>query len=120
MLFDCGSARFAVCSVCQGSLAMRHGADITYFAKPNQNKPNQSQDRIVAVLSASQGDILEDETAIDVISSSKALANDIAAKQAAAEKTARKIDEARAGERQRRNLPRCVLCLGMSLTCSAS
>ena len=105
---------------------------------------NPLQDRIIAVLSASQGDILEvsardaharascnqrsargrrartsrqlgtkcilpsgvlhplqDETAIDAISSSKALSNDIAAKQAAADKTAKKIDEARAGAHRR-------------------
>ncbi|GFH25707.1 uncharacterized protein HaLaN_23712, partial [Haematococcus lacustris] len=49
------------------------------------------------VLSTSEGNILEDETAINVISSSKTLSNDIAQKQVIAEKTERKIDEARAG-----------------------
>ncbi|KIY94679.1 Dynein heavy chain 7, axonemal, partial [Monoraphidium neglectum] len=72
-------------------------ARLTVQGAENARQLAEIEDRIIAVLSASQGDILEDETAIDVISSSKALANDVAAKQAAAEKTARKIDEARAG-----------------------
>ena len=55
------------------------------------------QDKIIEVLSSSEGNILEDETAIDVISSSKVLSNEIAHKQSVAEKTEKKIDEARAG-----------------------
>lgn len=55
------------------------------------------QDTIIAVLSSSEGDILDDETAINVISSSKALSVEIGNKQAVAERTERKIDEARAG-----------------------
>lgn len=46
-------------------------------------------------MSDSQGNILEDETAITIISNSKTLSNDIAKKVATAEKTERKIDEAR-------------------------
>ena len=49
------------------------------------------------MLSSSEGNILEDETAINVISSSKVLSNDIAQKQQAAEKTEKSIDEARLG-----------------------
>lgn len=56
------------------------------------------QDKIIAVLSSSEGNILEDETAINVISSSKALSNEIGHKQHVAERTEKKIDEARAGE----------------------
>jgi dynein heavy chain len=55
------------------------------------------QDKIIEVLSSSEGNILEDETAINVISSSKVLSNEIAHKQSVAEKTEKKIDEARAG-----------------------
>jgi hypothetical protein len=55
------------------------------------------QDKIIAVLSTSEGNILEDETAINVISSSKALSNEIGHKQQVAECTEKKIDEARAG-----------------------
>lgn len=51
------------------------------------------QDKIIEVLSSSEGNILEDETAIAVISSSKALANDIAHKQQVAERTEKQIDQ---------------------------
>ena len=57
------------------------------------------EDKILEVLSTSQGNILEDETAIDVLSSSKVLANEISEKQAVAEETERKIDETRMGYR---------------------
>jgi len=56
-----------------------------------------AQDNIIAVLSHSEGNILENEDAINVISSSKALSNDIQTKQQVAERTEKKIDEARAG-----------------------
>ena len=49
------------------------------------------------MLQTSQGNILEDETAINVLSSSKVLANDIEEKQAVAEETEIQIDEARLG-----------------------
>lgn len=39
------------------------------------------EDKILEVLSASEGNILEDETAINVLSSSKVLANEISEKQ---------------------------------------
>jgi dynein heavy chain len=54
------------------------------------------QDNIIAVLSHSEGNILENEDAINVISSSKAISNDIQTKQQVAERTEKKIDEARA------------------------
>ncbi|KAJ7290925.1 hypothetical protein O6H91_Y290900 [Diphasiastrum complanatum] len=49
------------------------------------------------VLSSSEGNILENETAINIISSSKALSIEIAEKQKVGEKTETKIDEARKG-----------------------
>ena len=39
------------------------------------------EDKILEVLSSSEGNILEDETAIQVLSSSKTLSNEIAEKQ---------------------------------------
>jgi hypothetical protein len=69
------------------------------------------QDKIIAVLSTSEGNILEDETAINVISSSKALSNEIGHKQQVAERTEKKIDEARAGERHRQGRTRAVCCV---------
>lgn len=54
------------------------------------------EDKILEVLS-SEGNILEDETAVQVLSSSKVLANDINEKQATAEVTEKQIDVARLG-----------------------
>lgn len=53
------------------------------------------EDKILEVLSTSQGNILEDETAIQILSSSKVLSNEIAAKQEVAEVTEKQIDQAR-------------------------
>jgi dynein heavy chain len=63
----------------------------------NKRQLKEIEDKIIQVLSSSEGNILEDETAIDVISSSKTLSVDIAEKQKIAEKTEVKIDEARRG-----------------------
>ncbi|GLI63290.1 hypothetical protein VaNZ11_006196 [Volvox africanus] len=63
----------------------------------NARQLKEIEDRIIEVLSASEGNILEDETAINVISSSKQLSNDIAQKQQIADKTERTIDETRLG-----------------------
>jgi len=53
------------------------------------------EDKILYVLSSSEGNILEDETGVQVLSSSKTLANEIAEKQAVAEVTEKSIDAAR-------------------------
>lgn len=63
----------------------------------NSRQLKEIEDKIIEVLSTSEGNILEDETAINVISSSKTLSNDIAQKQVIAEKTEKKIDDARMG-----------------------
>lgn len=55
------------------------------------------EDKILEVLSSSEGNILEDETAVKILSCSKVLANEITEKQAVAEKTEQKIDETRMG-----------------------
>ena len=55
----------------------------------------ETEDKILALLSAAEGDILEDEEAIGVLSSSKVLSNDIHVKQAAAEATEKVIDATR-------------------------
>lgn len=57
------------------------------------------EDKILEVLSSSEGNILEDETAIKILSSSKALANEISQKQEVAEETEKKIDTTRMGYR---------------------
>jgi len=65
----------------------------------NKKQLKEIEDKILEVLSSSEGNILEDETAIKVLSSSKTLSNEISEKQAVAEETEKKIDEARLGYR---------------------
>lgn len=56
---------------------------------------NDLEDNILQVLSSSQGNILDDESAINILSSSKTLANKIKEKQAESEITERIIDKTR-------------------------
>lgn len=63
----------------------------------NKEQLEVTENRILDVLSSSQGNILEDEAAVQVLSASKQLSNEIAQKQKVAEETERKIDEARLG-----------------------
>lgn len=63
----------------------------------NKKQLKEIEDKILEVLSSSEGNILEDESAIEVLSSSKVLANEISEKQQVAEETEVKIDKARAG-----------------------
>ncbi|XP_078260700.1 dynein axonemal heavy chain 7 [Rhinoraja longicauda] len=65
----------------------------------NKRLLKEIEDKILEILSTSEGNILEDETAIKVLSSSKVLANEITQKQSVAEETERKIDETRMGYR---------------------
>jgi len=53
------------------------------------------EDKILSVLSSSEGNILEDESAVQILSSSKILSNDILEKQTTAEQTEKSIDLAR-------------------------
>ncbi|ORX87075.1 hypothetical protein BCR32DRAFT_215666 [Anaeromyces robustus] len=61
----------------------------------NKKQLKEIEDEILAVLSKSEGNILEDETAIQALSSSKVLANEITEKQKVAEKTEKDIDNIR-------------------------
>ncbi|XP_014909460.1 dynein heavy chain 7, axonemal [Poecilia latipinna] len=63
----------------------------------NKRQLKEIEDKILEVLSSSEGNILEDETAIKILSCSKVLANEISEKQAVAEETEQKIDETRMG-----------------------
>ncbi|KAG2482389.1 hypothetical protein HYH03_018685 [Edaphochlamys debaryana] len=63
----------------------------------NKKKLAEIEDRILQVLSSSQGNILEDATAIQILSEAKAVSNEIQIKQEAAEQTQKAIDEARTG-----------------------
>ncbi|XP_055336177.1 dynein axonemal heavy chain 7-like isoform X2 [Paramacrobiotus metropolitanus] len=61
----------------------------------NKKALKDIEDRILQVLSEAQGNILEDETGINVLSSSKELSNKIQAKQVKAEETEKNIDRMR-------------------------
>jgi dynein heavy chain len=63
----------------------------------NRRKLKEIEDKILEVLSSSEGNILEDETAIKVLSSSKTLSIEINEKQEIADTTAREIDATRNG-----------------------
>lgn len=63
----------------------------------NKRILKEIEDKILEVLSTSEGNILEDETAIKILSSSKLLSEDIQNKQKIASKTSDEIDEARNG-----------------------
>jgi len=53
------------------------------------------EDKILQVLSSSEGNILEDEEAVNILSSSKILANEIGVKQTEAASTEKTIDKTR-------------------------
>lgn len=55
----------------------------------------ETEDKILEVLSVAEGNILEDEEAIDILMMSKNLSDDIQIKQAATEITEKSIDTAR-------------------------
>ncbi|ORZ39363.1 dynein heavy chain and region D6 of dynein motor-domain-containing protein [Catenaria anguillulae PL171] len=61
----------------------------------NRRRLKEIEDRILEILSASEGNILENSTAIEVLSSSKVLSNEITEKQKIADETEKKIDETR-------------------------
>ncbi|DBB17907.1 TPA: hypothetical protein ACH3X3_002922 [Trebouxia sp. C0006] len=63
----------------------------------NKRRLQEIEDQILKVLSASQGNILEDEEAVNVLQSSKVLADEISEKQKVADETEHKIDTSRAG-----------------------
>ncbi|CAE7354729.1 Dnah1 [Symbiodinium natans] len=61
----------------------------------NKEQLEITENKILDVLSSSQGNILEDEKAVQILSASKQLSNEIAEKQQTAETTEKQIDEAR-------------------------
>ena len=62
----------------------------------NMRKLKEIEDRTLATLSASQGNILSDATAVKVLSDAKVVSDDINDKQAVARETEAKIDATRA------------------------
>uniref|UniRef100_A0A2C9M9T7 Uncharacterized protein n=1 Tax=Biomphalaria glabrata TaxID=6526 RepID=A0A2C9M9T7_BIOGL len=65
----------------------------------NKKQLKEIEDKILHTLSASEGNILEDEQAIQVLDSSKVLSDEISKKQKVAEETEKKIESSRVGYR---------------------
>jgi dynein heavy chain len=63
----------------------------------NQKQLKELEDQILEVLSSSKGNILDDEHAIEVLSASKQVSDEIKVKQSVSEKTQAEIAESRAG-----------------------
>lgn len=63
----------------------------------NKKQLKEIEDKILEVLSKSEGNILEDETAINILSSSKELSEEISEKQKVASATEMQIDSTRVG-----------------------
>ena len=63
----------------------------------NKRLLKEIEDQILHILSSGEGNILEDEGAIDTLKQSKITSDDIKEKQEVAEKTEREIDEVRKG-----------------------
>jgi dynein heavy chain len=63
----------------------------------NNRALKEIEDKILEVLSSSEGNILEDETGIKVLSSSKTLSIEISEKQVIADATSKEIDDTRNG-----------------------
>ena len=65
----------------------------------NKKSLKEIEDQILETLSASEGNILEDESAIQVLNNAKVLSNEIEKKQVVAEETERMIAQSREGYR---------------------
>jgi len=65
----------------------------------NTKALKEVEDNILNTLSKSEGNILEDETAIEILDSSKQISNDITEKQSIAQETEKLINKSRAGYR---------------------
>ena len=71
--------------------------ELVRVSAENAAKLKTIEDKILEVLSSSQGNILDDESAIKVLQSSKALSNDIEAKQKTMRKAQAEIEKTRKG-----------------------
>ncbi|ESP01004.1 hypothetical protein LOTGIDRAFT_225521 [Lottia gigantea] len=65
----------------------------------NKKQLKEIEDKILHTLSASEGNILEDESAIKILDSSKILSDEISKKQKVADETEKKIETSRMGYR---------------------
>ena len=84
-----------------GGLGLRHACLPLVCKLPPDHVPQHIPLALccVQVLSSSEGNILEDATAVQILSEAKQVSDDITAKQAVAEETQERIDAARRGYR---------------------
>lgn len=71
--------------------------ELVVSSAKNKKKLKEIEDQILQVLSNSKGNILDDQSAIDVLSASKTISDEISEKQAIAEKTEIEINRTRKG-----------------------
>ena len=71
--------------------------ELVVTSADNARRLKEIEDQILQVLSNSQGNILDDENAIEVLSASKIISNEIEAKQKIADKTELEINQTRLG-----------------------
>ena len=64
-------------------------------AAENKRQLKEVEDRILHTLSASEGNILDDPEAIEVLASAKRISDDVGAKQVIADATSKKLDATR-------------------------
>ena len=70
--------------------------ELVITSAENKKRLKEIEDKILHVLSSSEGNILEDATAIQILSEAKVVSNEIEEKQKVAEVTQREIEAARA------------------------
>ena len=70
-------------------------SQLILLSAENKRRLKEIEDKILEILSTSEGNILENETAIEVLSSSKVISVELSEKQKVAEETEMKIDETR-------------------------
>mmetsp|Transcript_6703 Transcript_6703/g.27190 ORF Transcript_6703/g.27190 Transcript_6703/m.27190 type:complete len:4341 (+) Transcript_6703:132-13154(+) len=73
--------------------------ELVVTSADNKKRLKEIEDRILHTMSSSEGNILEDENAVKILSASKTLSDEISEKQKVADATEAKIDATRAGYR---------------------
>lgn len=82
---------FIPCSAAHTSATWQFHVMPVLQGAENARQLAEVEDKIIEVLSGAEGNILENETAITVITASKTLSNEINQKQAIAQRTEKKV-----------------------------
>ena len=83
----------SLAAVCHQQMCSPKHSDKAMYAQGAENARQlaEIEDKIIEVLSGAEGNILDNETAITVITASKTLSNDINQKQQIAQRTEKKV-----------------------------